>query len=105
MTRTRRTTALLATAVLALGLTACHPPSENDSDAGTPATDVTPQRGYEGAGVPTTSSAAFDDDEASDGTTGTAGTGAGEYTTSGSTGASNGTGAEPTAQSSQSTVQ
>lgn len=65
MTRTRRTTALLAAATLALGLTACHPPSENDSTDPAPVTDVTPDRGYEGAGVPTTSgeSSAADEEE------------------------------------------
>lgn len=57
MTRTRRTTALLAAAVLALGATACQPPSENDSERTAPSTEVTPDSGYEGAGAPTTSSA------------------------------------------------
>lgn len=57
MTRTRRTTALLAAAVLALGATACQPPSENDSERTAPSTEVTPDSGYEGAGVPSSSSA------------------------------------------------
>ncbi|MEJ6548823.1 MULTISPECIES: hypothetical protein [unclassified Corynebacterium] len=56
MTRTRRTTALLAAAVLALGATACQPPSENDSERTAPSTEVTPDSGYDGAGVPTSAS-------------------------------------------------
>ncbi|MGO1949748.1 MAG: hypothetical protein ACTH1D_08945 [Mycobacteriaceae bacterium] len=53
MTRTRRTPALFAAAVLALGVTACSPPSENDSAETSPVTEVTPDSGYEGAGVAT----------------------------------------------------
>lgn len=53
MTRTRRTTALIAAAALALGVTACSPPSENDSKETAPVTEVTPDSGFEGAGKPT----------------------------------------------------
>ncbi|MEY8567044.1 hypothetical protein [Corynebacterium sp.] len=63
MTRTRRTTALLAAAVLALGATACQPPSENDSERTAPSTEVTPDSGFEGAGVPTTSAPASESGE------------------------------------------
>lgn len=55
MTRTRRTTALIAAAALALGVTACSPPSENDSKETAAVTEVTPDPGYEGAGKATTS--------------------------------------------------
>lgn len=53
MTRTRRTTALIAAAALALGVTACSPPNENDSKETAPVTEVTPDSGFEGAGKPT----------------------------------------------------
>ena len=69
MTRTRRTTALLAAAVLALGATACQPPSENDSERTAPSTEVTPDSGYEGAGVPTSSSASGSAEPSETGTT------------------------------------
>ena len=64
MTRTRRTTALIAAAALALGVTACSPPNEKESDNTTVVTEVTPDPGYEGAGKATTSGEAEADDEA-----------------------------------------
>ncbi|HIW92230.1 MAG TPA: hypothetical protein H9870_11290 [Candidatus Corynebacterium avicola] len=63
MTRTRRTTALIAAAALALGVTACSPPSENDSKETAAVTEVTPDSGYEGAGKATTSDEAEATDE------------------------------------------
>lgn len=64
MTRTRRTTALIAAAALALGVTACSPPNEKESDNTTVVTEVTPDPGYEGAGKATTSGEAEADDGA-----------------------------------------
>lgn len=52
MTRFRRTAALIAAATLTVGATACLPPSENDSEMPAP-TEVTPDAGFDGAGVPT----------------------------------------------------
>ena len=54
MTRISRTAALSAAAVLARGITACSPPHQNTSDS-THVTDVTPESGYTGGGVPETS--------------------------------------------------
>ncbi|WP_312809884.1 hypothetical protein [Corynebacterium variabile] len=54
MTRISRTAALSAAAVLALGITACSPPHQKNSDS-THVTDVTPESGYTGGGVPETS--------------------------------------------------
>lgn len=67
MTRFRRTAALIAATTLALGISACHPPSENDSDLPAP-TDVTPDAGYEGAGEPTSSPETTETEGATDGT-------------------------------------
>ncbi|WP_417289153.1 hypothetical protein [Corynebacterium variabile] len=54
MTRISRTAALSAAAVLALGITACSPPHQKNSDSAH-VTDVTPESGYTGGGVPETS--------------------------------------------------
>lgn len=54
MIRISRTAALSAAAVLALGITACSPPHQKDSDSAH-VTDVTPESGYTGGGVPETS--------------------------------------------------
>ncbi|WP_297006123.1 hypothetical protein [uncultured Corynebacterium sp.] len=56
MIRISRTAALSAAALLALGITACSPPNQKNSDA-PQITTVTPERGYEGAGLPETSAA------------------------------------------------
>lgn len=52
MTRIRRTAALTAAAVLALGVTACSPSNEKGSDAPN-VTTVSPDSGYEGGGKAT----------------------------------------------------
>lgn len=54
MIRISRTAALSAAAVLALGITACSPPHQKNSDA-PQITTVTPGSGYEGAGKVETS--------------------------------------------------
>lgn len=54
MIRISRTAALSAAAVLALDITACSPPHQKDSDSAH-VTDVTPESGYTGGGVPETS--------------------------------------------------
>ncbi|AGP30461.1 hypothetical protein [Corynebacterium terpenotabidum] len=56
MTRISRTAALSAAAVLALGIAACSPPNQKNSDAPV-VTTVSPEEGYAGAGVPDASDA------------------------------------------------
>lgn len=52
MTRISRTAALSAAAILALGIAACSPPNQKNSDA-PQITTVNPDSGYTGAGQPT----------------------------------------------------
>lgn len=54
MTRISRIAALSAAAVLALGIAACSPPHQKNSDA-PQITTVSPEAGYEGAGTPQSS--------------------------------------------------
>lgn len=75
MTRISRTAALSAAAILALGIAACSPPHQKNSDA-PQITTVAPESGYEGAGQPTgqsSESATATADELLDGTTATTG--------------------------------
>lgn len=57
MTRISRTAALSAAAVLALGIAACSPPNQKNSDA-PQVTTVSPESGYEGSIAGATSATA-----------------------------------------------
>lgn len=72
MTRISRTAALSAAVILALGISACSPPHQKNSDA-SQITTVSPDPGYKGAGQPTTSATESAAAAATDSATGATG--------------------------------